>query len=101
MIGYWGFGMTAAAGLEIAQAAERLAYDSLWTAEAYGSDAATPLAWLAAGTSRIKLGAGLFHNPRGRAALSPVNAATDDNLSHRRLVPGPGPPGAPGFGSMP
>src|SRR5207247_1098297 len=76
MIGYWGFGMTAEAGLEIAQAAERLGYDSLWTAEAYGSDAATPLAWLAAGTSRIKLGAGIFQIPARSAAMTAMTAAT-------------------------
>jgi len=51
-LGYWGFGLTPADQLELAQAAEKLGYDSVWTAEAYGSDAATALAWLAAGTSR-------------------------------------------------
>jgi F420-dependent oxidoreductase-like protein len=89
-IGYWGFGMTAAAGLEIAQAAERLGYDSLWTAEAYGSDAATPLAWLAAGTSRIKLGAGIFQIPGRSAAMTAMTAATIDNLSNGRLILGLG-----------
>src|SRR5207245_5309750 len=90
MNGYWGFGMTAAAGLEIAQAAERLGYDSLWTAEAYGSDAATPLAWLAAGTSRIKLGAGIFQIPGRSAAMTAMTAATIDNLSNGRMVLGIG-----------
>src|SRR5881409_592465 len=90
MIGYWGFGMTAEAGLEIAQAAERLGYDSLWTAEAYGSDAATPLAWLAAGTSRIKLGAGIFQIPGRSAAMTAMTAATIDNLSNGRLILGLG-----------
>src|SRR6266852_8923952 len=90
MIGYWGFGMTAAAGLEVAQAAERLGYDSLWTAEAYGSDAATPLAWLAAGTSRIKLGAGIFQIPGRSAAMTAMTAATIDNLSNGRLILGLG-----------
>jgi len=90
MIGYWGFGMTAAAGLEIAQAAERLGYDSLWTAEAYGSDAATPLAWLAAGTSRIRLGAGIFQIPARSAAMTAMTAATIDNLSNGRLILGLG-----------
>ena len=40
-VGYWGFGLTAADQLEIARTAEDLGYDSVWTAEAYGSDAAT------------------------------------------------------------
>lgn len=53
------------------QLAERLGYDSVWTAEAYGSDAVTPLAFLAAVTSRIKLGTGIMQV----AARSPANAA--------------------------
>ncbi len=43
------------------QLAERLGYDSVWTAEAYGSDALTPLAYLAAVTRRIRLGTGIMH----------------------------------------
>jgi len=53
------------------QLAERLGYDSVWTAEAYGSDAVTPLAFLAAVTSRIKLGTGIMQV----AARTPANAA--------------------------
>jgi F420-dependent oxidoreductase-like protein len=90
MIGYWGFGMSAADGLELAQAAERLGFDSLWTAEAYGSDAATPLAWLAAGTSTIKLGAGILQIPARSAAMTAMTAATIDNLSGGRLLLGLG-----------
>ena len=55
-IGYWGLGLTAPQQLELVLEAERLGYDSVWTAEAYGSDAATILAWLAQATSTIKLG---------------------------------------------
>ena len=47
-IGYWGLGLSAAEQLELVQEAERLGFDSVWTAEAYGSDAVTILAWLAA-----------------------------------------------------
>src|SRR5262249_7588176 len=54
-IGYWGLGLTAPQQLALVQEAERLGYDSVWTAEAYGSDAATILAWLAQATTRIKL----------------------------------------------
>ena len=46
-IGYWGLGLTAQEQLELVLEAERLGYDSVWTAEAYGSDAATILGWLA------------------------------------------------------
>ena len=58
-IGYWGLGLGSEDQLHIVQEAERLGYDSVWTAEAYGSDAFTPLTWYAARTSRIKLGTGL------------------------------------------
>src|SRR4030095_7941143 len=46
--------------LERVLLAERLGYDSVWTAEAYGSDAITPLAYLAARTTRIRLGTGIM-----------------------------------------
>jgi len=57
--------------VERVQLAERLGYDSVWTAEAYGSDAVTPLAYLAALTRRIKLGTGIMQV----AARTPANAA--------------------------
>src|SRR5207245_3230973 len=89
-VGYWGLGLTAADQLDIAQSAEALGYDSIWTAEAYGSDAATVLAWLAAGTSRIKLGAGIFQIPARSAAMTAMTAATIDNLSGGRMILGLG-----------
>src|SRR5207253_11432505 len=89
-VGYWGLGLTAADQLDIAQTAEELGYDSIWTAEAYGSDAATVLAWLAAGTSRIKLGAGIFQIPGRSAAMTAMTAATIDNLSGGRMILGLG-----------
>jgi F420-dependent oxidoreductase-like protein len=55
----------------LVQRAEALGYDSVWTAEAYGSDAVTPLAYLAAKTERIKLGTGIMQ----LAARTPANAA--------------------------
>ena len=48
-IGYWGLGLTAPQQLELVLEAERLGYDSVWTAEAYGSDAATILGLARAG----------------------------------------------------
>jgi F420-dependent oxidoreductase-like protein len=89
-VGYWGFGLTAADQLDIARTAEDLGYDSIWTAEAYGSDAATVLAWLAAGTSRIKLGAGIFQIPARSAAMTAMTAATIDQLSGGRFILGLG-----------
>jgi alkanesulfonate monooxygenase SsuD/methylene tetrahydromethanopterin reductase-like flavin-dependent oxidoreductase (luciferase family) len=63
-IGYWGLGLGPRDQLEIVQEAERLGYDSVWAAEAYGSDAATVLAWLAAGTQTIRLGSAIFARRR-------------------------------------
>jgi F420-dependent oxidoreductase-like protein len=89
-VGYWGFGLTAADQLDIARTAEDLGYDSIWTAEAYGSDAATILAWLAAGTTRIKLGSGIFQIPARSAAMTAMTAATIDQLSGGRFLLGLG-----------
>ncbi|HEY2598679.1 MAG TPA: LLM class F420-dependent oxidoreductase [Candidatus Dormibacteraeota bacterium] len=89
-VGYWGFGLTAADQLDIARTAEDLGYDSVWTAEAYGSDAATVLAWLAAGTTRIKLGSGILQIPARSAAMTAMTAATIDQLSGGRFILGLG-----------
>jgi len=90
MLGYWGFGLTAANQLELTLEAERLGYDSVWTAEAYGSDAATVLAWLAAATTKIKLGSAIFQIPGRSAAMTAMTAATIDNLSGGRMLLGLG-----------
>jgi F420-dependent oxidoreductase-like protein len=89
-VGYWGLGLTATDQLDIAQTAESLGYDSVWAAEAYGSDAATVLAWLAAGTSKIKLGSGIFQIPARSVAMTAMTAATIDNLSGGRMLLGLG-----------
>jgi F420-dependent oxidoreductase-like protein len=89
-IGYWGLGLTSADQLAIVQEAERLGYDSVWTAEAYGSDAATVLGWLAGQTSTIKLGAGIFQMPGRSAAMTAMTAATIDQLSDGRMLLGVG-----------
>jgi F420-dependent oxidoreductase-like protein len=89
-VGYWAFGQTAADQLDIALTAEELGYDSIWTAEAYGSDAATVLAWLAAGTTRIKLGSGILQIPARSAAMTAMTAATIDQLSGGRMLLGLG-----------
>jgi F420-dependent oxidoreductase-like protein len=89
-IGYWGLGLTSADQLSIVQEAERLGYDSVWTAEAYGSDAATILAWLAGQTSKIKLGSGIFQMPGRSAAMTAMTAATIDQLSDGRMLLGIG-----------
>src|SRR5205823_9197899 len=89
-VGYWGLGMGPAEQLRVVQEAERLGYDSVWAAEAYGSDAATVLAWLAAGTSKIKLGSAIFQMPGRSAAMTAMTAATIDELSGGRMMLGIG-----------
>ena len=89
-IGYWGLGLTSQDQQDIVQEAERLGYDSVWTAEAYGSDAATILGWLAALTERIKLGSAIFQMPARSAAMTAMTAATIDNLSNGRMLLGIG-----------
>jgi len=90
-VGYWGVGgMTADEQLHIARTAEQLGYDSLWAAEAYGSDAATVLAWLAAGTGTIKIGSAVLQIPGRSAAMTAMTAATLDRLSAGRFVLGLG-----------
>ena len=89
-VGYWGLWMTAADQLNAAKAAEELGYDSLWTAEAYGSDAATILAWIAGHTSRIKLGAAVFQMPARSPAMTAMTAVTIDQLSGGRMIIGLG-----------
>ena len=87
-IGYWGLGMTARGAARARPEAERLGYDSVWTAEAYGSDAATILAWLAQATTRIKLGSAIFQMPGRSAAMTAMTAATIDQLSDGRMLLG-------------
>jgi len=89
-VAYWGLGMGPQDQLRIVQEAERLGYDSVWAAEAYGSDAATVLAWLAAGTSAIKLGSGIFQMPARSPAMTAMTAATIDELSGGRMLLGLG-----------
>ena len=85
MLGYFGAGTTAGEQLELVREAERLGYDSAWVAEAYGSDAATVLAWLAAQTSTINLGSAVFQIPARSPAMTAMTAATLDQLSGGRF----------------
>src|SRR5215208_7744804 len=89
-IGYWGLGLSADAQLKLVREAESLGYDSVWTAEAYGSDAATILGWLAQATETIKLGSAIFQMPGRSAAMTAMTAATLDQLSNGRMLLGIG-----------
>jgi F420-dependent oxidoreductase-like protein len=89
-VAYWGLGLTAEDQLKIVQEGESLGYDSVWAAEAYGSDTATVLAWLAAGTTKIKLGSAIFQIPARSPAMTAMTAATLDQLSNGRFILGLG-----------
>src|SRR5687767_9754106 len=89
-VGYWGLGFTAEQQLEVVREAESLGYDSVWTAEAYGSDAATVLAWLAAQTEKIRIGSAIFQMPGRSPAMTAMTAATLDQLSNGRVILGIG-----------
>jgi F420-dependent oxidoreductase-like protein len=65
--------------------AERLGYDSVWTAEAYGSDAVTPAAWIAARTTRLHVGTGIMQIPARTPAMTAMTAMTLDALSGGRF----------------
>src|SRR3954453_5629190 len=89
-VGYWGLGLTADEQLTLVREAESAGYDSVWAAEAYGSDAATVLAWLAANTERIKVGSAIFQIPGRSPEMTAMTAATLDNISGGRMLLGIG-----------
>jgi F420-dependent oxidoreductase-like protein len=88
-IGYWSSGPPAGTAEAVGEA-ERLGYDSLWTAEAYGSDALTPLAWWGAQTSRMRLGTGICQMPARTPTATAMAAMTMDHLSQGRFILGLG-----------
>jgi F420-dependent oxidoreductase-like protein len=76
--------------IELAREAERLGYDSAWAAEAWGTDAVTPLAWLGALTGRIRLGTAIMQLPGRSPANAAMTVATLDLLSGGRALLGLG-----------
>ncbi|WP_411140502.1 LLM class F420-dependent oxidoreductase [Streptomyces sp. x-80] len=88
-LGYWGRGPDPR-HLALAREAERLGYDSVWTAEAWGSDAFTALTWIAAHTSRIRLGTGIAQMAARTPTATAMHALTLDHLSGGRLLLGLG-----------
>jgi F420-dependent oxidoreductase-like protein len=89
-LGYqdWANGLGAAVAL--AQHADRLGFHSAWTAEAYGTDAITPLTWLMAHTERINLGSAIMQMPARTPAMTAMTAATLDGMSGGRFLLGLG-----------
>ncbi|MCY3631104.1 MAG: LLM class F420-dependent oxidoreductase [bacterium] len=87
--GYWSRGMPEGF-VPLTQEAERLGYDSVWTAESWGSDAFSPLVWLAAHTERIRLGTGIVQLAARTPTATAMHAVTADHLSNQRLILGLG-----------
>ena len=88
-LGYWG-SKPPTDFVALAQHAERLGYDSVWTAEAYGSDALTPLAWIGAHTEKIRLGTGVMQLSARTPTATAMAAMTLDHLSKGRVIIGLG-----------
>src|SRR5438477_6487814 len=87
--GYWAGGPPPGAAEAVAEA-ERLGFDSVWTAEAYGSDALTPLAWWGSTTSRVRLGTDLIQMSARTPTATAMAAITLDHLCGGRFVLGLG-----------
>lgn len=83
-------GVSIARDTNLVHEAERLGYDSVWTAEAYGADAVTPLAFLAGRTESIRLGSAIMQMPARTPAMTAMTAATLDDLSNGRFLLGLG-----------
>jgi len=88
-LGYWG-ARPPANLVGLAREAERLGYDSVWTGEAWGSDAFTPLAWVAAHTERIRLCTGIVQISARTPTATAMHALTLDHLSRGRFALGLG-----------
>ncbi len=88
--GYQDWGTGLAGAVQLAQEAERLGYHSVWTAEAYGTDAVTPLTWLMAHTERLNFGSAILQMPARTPAMTAMTAATLDMMSGGRFLLGLG-----------
>ena len=89
-LGYASPGTNPVELVPLAQEAERLGYDSVWAAEAWGTDAVTVLAWIAASTSRINVGSAIMQIPGRTPANTAMTAATLDLMSGGRFILGLG-----------
>ena len=87
--GYWGAGPNPQM-VQIAQEAEKLGYDAIFTAEAWGSDVFTPLAWIGAHTEHIRLGTGIAQLSARAPTATAMAALTLDHLSGGRMILGLG-----------
>jgi alkanesulfonate monooxygenase SsuD/methylene tetrahydromethanopterin reductase-like flavin-dependent oxidoreductase (luciferase family) len=100
-LGYWGIGPAGEEAAELVLAAEGMGYESVWAAESYGSDVVSVLAWLAARTEKINLGAAIMQVPARPPAAAAMAGATIDKLSGGRFLFGFGPSGPRSRGAAP
>ena len=84
---------TMSVNIELIRQAESLGFDSVWTAEAYGSDAVAPAAWIIAQTSKINVGTAIMQIPARTPACAAMTAMTLYGLSGGRFILGIGPSG--------
>jgi F420-dependent oxidoreductase-like protein len=89
-IGYWSSQGPPPQAAEIVAEADRLGLDSVWTAEAYGSDVLTPLAWWGSQTSQIRLGTAIAQISAREPAAAAMAAISMDHLSQGRFILGLG-----------
>ena len=89
-LGYWGLGFTVEDQLGLVKTAEDAGFDSVWAAEAYGSDVVTVLAWLAGSDRPHPVGSAIFQMPARSPAMTAMTAATLDHLSDGRVLLGIG-----------
>ena len=88
-LGYWG-ALYPAGHVDLAVEAEKLGYDSVWTAESWGNDAFTPLAWIGAHTSTIRLGTSVAQLSARTPASCAMAALALDHMSGGRMILGLG-----------
>jgi len=88
MVGYAGAQISL--NMDLIREAERLGFESVWTAEAWGSDAVSPLAWIGAQTTKIRLGTAIMQLPARSPASTAMTAMTLDALSGGRFILGLG-----------
>ena len=76
--------------IDLIKHAESLGYDSVWTSEAYGSDAVTPATWMLANTTKIRVGTAIMQMPARTPAMAAMTAMTLAQLSGDRFILGLG-----------
>lgn len=92
-LGYWGIGPQGDEAVQLVQGAEKAGFESVWAAESYGSDAVSVLAYMAAKTETINLGAAIMQVPARQPAAAAMAGITIDALSGGRFLFGFGPSG--------